>query len=66
MSVAIDGRPCLSSVEAGARLQTHPASLARKARAGLLQAHKLQGRLYFEAEGIEALATTPEKRNGQN
>lgn len=66
MSVAIDGRPCLSSVEAGARLQTHPASLARKARAGLLQAHKLQGRLFFDEADIEELASTPEKGNGRN
>lgn len=66
MTVMIEGRECLSSVEAGARLLKHPASLVRKAREGKLKAHKLQGRLYFEAEGIEALATTPEKRNGQN
>jgi hypothetical protein len=66
MSVAIDGRPCLSSVEAGARLQTHPASLARKARAGLLQAHKLQGRFYFVESEIEALASCTQKETAQN
>ena len=66
MAIAIDGRSCLSSVEAGARLRKHPAALVRKVALGKLKAHRLQGRLYFDEADIEELASTPEKGNGRN
>lgn len=66
MEITIEGRPCLSSVEAGARLHKHPASLVRQVAQGKLKAHRLQGRLYFVATDIEALASTTEKETAQN
>lgn len=66
MAIAIDGRPCLSSVEAGARLQKHPAALVRKVALGKLKAHRLQGRLFFDVADIEALASTTEKETARN
>ena len=66
MSIVIDGRPMLTSTEATAKCLLHPQALARKAAAGVLRSVKIQGRMFFEAAEIEALATATPKGNGRN
>ena len=61
MTIEIDGRRCLGSGEAGARLETHPALLARQAAQGKVKVYKFRGRLYYDAVEIEALEKAKNK-----